>query len=259
MAAAPLDSSSTPPGAAATTAASSDQTRFHDDPMEDTEPQSTRKRPRLDSGSGACESWSTDEMSGRTVSSATAADGGDGAADQESSAASRPASRVTINTKSPTIGSGQPSVSNFDGPATSSSSPTVPHQSSDTAPPAQSADTGAHSYNAMSLSSSPAQSPVIEVADAEDGDQDGNTSNWKPLGESLRDQMTPPEVVQLHTQLSLTEAFPKLQENLGLRENLEEICSIIEKGKRLIIVCCFAGSLAVANQIWAKTLNRESA
>lgn len=71
------------------------------------------------------------------------------------------------------------------------------------------------------------------MADVEEGDQDGNTSNWKPLGEALRDRMTPPEVVQLHTQLSLTEAFPKLQENLGLRENLEEICNIIEKGKGL--------------------------
>ena len=234
MAAAPLDSSSTPPGAAASTpAASSDQMHFHDDSMEDTNPQSTRKRPRLDSGSGACESWSTDEMSGRTVSSATAADGEDSAADHEPSVSSRPANRVTINTKSPTTGSGQPSVDNFDGPATSSSSPTAPHQASDTAPPAQSADFGAHSSNAISLSSSPAQSPEIEVADVEEGDQDGNTSNWKPLGEALRDRMTPPEVVQLHTQLSLTEAFPKLQENLGLRENLEEICNIIEKGKGL--------------------------
>lgn len=239
MAAAPLDSSSTPPGAAAAaTASSSDQTRFHDDSMEDTNRQSTRKRPRLDSGSGAHESWSTDEMSGRTASSATATGGGGGvAADQdeeeeekEEEETSRPANRVTINTKSPTE---KPSMSNFDGPAVSSSSPTDPDQSSATAPAvAQPAEVDARSSNptSISISSSPAQSPEIEVADVEDGDQDGNTSSWKPLGDALRDRVTPPEVVQLHTQLSLTEAFPKLHENLGLRENLEEICSIIEKG-----------------------------
>lgn len=234
MAAAPLDSSSTPPGAAAATASSSDQTRFHDDSMEDTNRQSTRKRPRLDSGSGAYESWSTDEMSGRTVSSGGG--GGGEAADHaegEEEDTSRPANRVTINTKSPTE---KPSVSNLDGPVVSSSSSTDPDPSSSssaTAPavaqPAE-VDTRPSHPTSISLSSSPAQSPEIEVADVDDGDQDGNMSSWKPLGDALRERVTPPEVVELHTQLSLTEAFPKLHENLGLRENLEDICSIIEKG-----------------------------
>lgn len=227
MAAAPLESSSTPPGAAA---ASSDQTRFHREPMEDSDPQSTRKRPRLDSGSGACESWSTDEMSGRTVS-VSAVDGGQEAPAPPSP--SRPASRVTINTKSPTIGAGEHQPAGpGDDPSTSSSSSTVYDQSCVTAPPAHSADLGRS--NAISLSTSPARSPEIEVADLEDVDQEGNTSSWKPLGEALRDRVTP-EVVQLHDQVSLTEAFPKFQENLGLRENLDEICAIIEKGKRAAI------------------------
>lgn len=239
MAAAPLDSSSTPPGVAAAAASSSDQTRFHDESMEDINLQSTRKRPRLDSGSGAYESWSTDEMSGRTVSSGG---GGGVAADQgeeeeeveeeeeEGEGTSRPANRVTINTKSPME---KPSVSNLDGPVVSSSSSTDPDPSSATAPAvAQPAEVDARSSNppSISLSPSPAQSPEIEVADVEDGDQDGNMSSWKPVGDVLRDRVTPPEVVQLHTQLSLTEAFPKIHENLGLRENLEEICTIIEKG-----------------------------
>lgn len=221
MAAAPLDSSSSPPGAAAT-AASSDQTRFHGDPMEDTDPQSTRKRPRLDSGSRACESLSTDEMSGRT----------------DPAPASRPASRVAINMKSPTIESGELQSGPVNDPApSSSSSSTVPDQSAlggdGAAPPAQPADTiGGHSTNAISLSSSPARSPEIEVADVEDVHQDANMSNWRPLGEGLRDRVTP-EVVQIHDQLSLMDAFPKLQENLSLRENLDEICAIIEKGKAL--------------------------
>lgn len=238
MAAAPLDSSSTPPGAAA---AESDQTRFHGDPMEDTDPQSTRKRPRLDSGSRVCESWSTDEMSGRTAAAAAPVTAADGAADQEASApASRPASRVTINVKSPTTGSRELESGPVDDPATSSSSSTtLPDQSSSAggAPPIQSksADTdtaaGQASNNAISLSSSPVQSPEIEVADVEDVDQDTNTtSNWKPLGEAMRDRVTP-EVVQLQDQLSLTDTFPKLHEQLGLRGNLDEVCAIIEKGK----------------------------
>ena len=239
MAAAPLDSSSTPPGAAA---AESDQTRFHGDPMEDTDPQSTRKRPRLDSGSRVCESWSTDEMAGRTAAAAAPVTAADGAADQEASAAaSRPASRVTINVKSPTTGSRELESGPVDDPATSSSSSTtLPDQSSSAggAPPtqSQSADTsntaaGQASNNAISLSSSPVQSPEIEVADVEDVDQDTNTtSTWKPLGEAMRDRVTP-EVVQLQDQLSLTDTFPKLHEHLGLRENLDEVCAIIEKGE----------------------------
>lgn len=240
MAAAPLDSSSTPPGAAA---AESDQTRFHGDPMEDTDPQSTRKRPRLDSGSRVCESWSTDEMSGRTAAATAPVTAADGAADQEASAAaaSRPASRVTINVKSPTTGSRELESGPVDDPATSSSSSTtLPDQSSSAggAPPtqSQSADTsntaaGQASNNAISLSSSPVQSPEIEVADVEDVDQDTNTtSTWKPLGEAMRDRVTP-EVVQLQDQLSLTDTFPKLHEHLGLRENLDEVCAIIEKGE----------------------------
>lgn len=239
MAAAPLDSSSTPPGAAA---AESDQTRSHGDPMEDTDPQSTRKRPRLDSGSRVCESWSTDEMAGRTAAAAAPVTAADGAADQEASAAaSRPASRVTINVKSPTTGSRELESGPVDDPATSSSSSTtLPDQSSSAggAPPiqSQSADTdavaGQASNNAISLSSSPVQSPEIEVADVEDVDQDTNTSNWKPLEEAMRDRVTP-EVVQLQDQLSLTDTFPKLHEQLGLRENLDEVCAIIEKGKEI--------------------------
>ena len=239
MAAAPLDSSSTPPGAAA---AESDQTRSHGDPMEDTDPQSTRKRPRLDSGSRVCESWSTDEMAGRTAAAAAPVTAADGAADQEASAAaSRPASRVTINVKSPTTGSRELESGPVDDPATSSSSSTtLPDQSSSAggAPPiqSQSADTdavaGQASNDAISLSSSPVQSPEIEVADVEDVDQDTNTSNWKPLEEAMRDRVTP-EVVQLQDQLSLTDTFPKLHEQLGLRENLDEVCAIIEKGKEI--------------------------
>jgi ubiquitin carboxyl-terminal hydrolase 34 len=91
-------------------------------------------------------------------------------------------------------------------------------------------DVGACASNAISLSSSPAQSPEIEVAELEDMDQDPNTSSWKPLGEALGDS----EVVQLHEQLSLTETFPKFRGDLDLRDNLEEIGAIIEKGMEIL-------------------------
>lgn len=168
--------------------------------MEDTDPQATRKRPRLDSGSGPRESMSTDDSSGgQAAASPVPAD----------LASRRPASRVTINMKSPT-GSvkAQP-----DQPGSAAS-----------APPADASAAGA-----QSASSSPAQSPEIEVAEVEDMDQDPNTSSWRPLGEALRDHAAA-EVVQLHEPLSLTDSFPKLRGNLDLRESLEEISSMIEKG-----------------------------
>ncbi|XHG03146.1 hypothetical protein AWENTII_006465 [Aspergillus wentii] len=212
MAAAPLESSSTPPGAIST-----DPTRPKNDPMEDSDPQTTRKRPRLDSGSGACESLSTDETSASRTSDSTAA--APAAPDQEASVSTRPASRVTINMKSPT---------SVDMTAESVDS-TSPEQLG-AEPAAQSTDPDdAHAPNVISLSSSPAQSPEIEVAELEDMDQEPDVSNWRTLGEALRDPVTP-DVVQLHDQLLLTETFPKINENLDLRENVEEIWTIIEKG-----------------------------
>ena len=95
MAAAPLESSSTtPPGVQST-----DSTRPPGDPMEDTAPQSTRKRPRLDSGSGIRENWS-DKTDAAPMSDQ--APGAPAPGDHEALASTRPPSRVTINVKSPT-------------------------------------------------------------------------------------------------------------------------------------------------------------
>jgi ubiquitin carboxyl-terminal hydrolase 34 len=77
------------------------------------------------------------------------------------------------------------------------------------------------------------RSPEIEVADLEDMDQDPNTSNWRPLGEALRDQGAA-EVVQVHERLSLADSFPKIRGNVDLRESLEEIVTMIEKGEFMV-------------------------
>ncbi|KAF7594517.1 hypothetical protein BBP40_008964 [Aspergillus hancockii] len=181
--------------------------------MEESDPQSTRKRPRLDSGSGIREPWSTNEVSASRISDRTS--DASVTIEQEAPALTRPASRMTINTKSP-VTDNMASIIKDTG-----ADPSSAH------PPAHSADDiGACASNAISLSSSPVQSPEIEVAELEDMDQDPNISSWKPLGETMGD----PDVVQLHEQLSLAETFPKFRGDLDLRENLEEMGTIIEKG-----------------------------
>ncbi|KAI2935085.1 hypothetical protein CBS147320_819 [Aspergillus niger] len=217
MAAAPLDSSSTPPE----TTSSIDSTRPLGHPMEESDPQSTRKRPRLDSGSGTCESRSIPDETAATrfpndIPDAPATTG------QDASPSSRPASRVVIKLKSPVP----------DNMASKPGDSPVEHPSGGDLPTQSAAgETGLDASTAISLSSSPTQSPEIEVADLEDMDQDPNTSSWKSLGEAMREPETP-EVVQLHDQPPLTETFPRLIIGNELRENLEEICAIIEKGSQ---------------------------
>ncbi|KAL1880253.1 hypothetical protein Plec18167_003656 [Paecilomyces lecythidis] len=185
--------------------------------MEDTDPQTTRKRPRLDSGSGARESMSTPGSPSDPVSDQAAASP---TPDQEVLAQTRPASRVTINMKSPaTVKSDSATMESH--PEQSDTSP-LPH-------PGQSAEINPQSSTAISISSSPTQSPEIEVADVEDMDQDPATTNWRSLGDALRGQAAT-EVVQLREQLSLPDSFPKLRGNPDLRESIEEMGALIEKG-----------------------------
>lgn len=214
MAGAPLESSSTPPDIISTPP---HQTGSHSISMDDTDPQATRKRPRLDSGSGARESMSTPGSPSDPVPEQAAASP---TADQEALAQQRPASRVTINMKSPaTVKSDSATVESQ--PEQSDASP-LPR-------PRQSAEINPQSSAAISISSSPTQSPEIEVADVEEMDQDPTTTNWRSLGDALRGQAAT-EVVRLHEQLSLPEAFPKLRGNLELREAIEEMGALIEKG-----------------------------
>ncbi|KAL4923242.1 putative ubiquitin C-terminal hydrolase [Aspergillus undulatus] len=207
MAAAPLESSSTPPDATST-----DTTRPPGDSMEEIDPRSTRKRPRLDSGSGACEALpAPDETPAPLPKTAPDAPV---TADQEAPTPNRPASRMTINMKSPTT------AGNHSPAPESTKEPDV-----DTSAQAS----GEQPTNVVSISSSPAQSPEIEVAELEDMDQDPNTTSWKSLGEALRDPSMP-DVVELREQVYLPDDFPTLDQDREPRENLEDICAMIEKG-----------------------------
>ncbi|KAL5003429.1 hypothetical protein BDV10DRAFT_154983 [Aspergillus recurvatus] len=211
MAVAPLESSSTPPDAT-----SNDTTRPPGELMEEIDPQSTRKRPRLDSGSGACESLpAPDEASAPLPETAPDAPA---KADQEAAVPNRPASRMTINMKSPTTADKRPS-------APEDTLTGEPDADTD----ASARTSGGQPSNVVSLSSSPAQSPEIEVAELEDMDQDPNTTNWKSLDEALRDPLVA-DVVQLREQVHLPDSFPVLDQDREPRENLEEICLYIEKG-----------------------------
>ncbi|KAJ5788201.1 hypothetical protein N7457_003191 [Penicillium paradoxum] len=91
MAEPPPDSSYTPPHTPLI-----EESPFISDFMEDLDPQATRKRPRLDSGSRVSPTLSLEGTS-RTASIAPASD-----MDQTSDSGN-PASRVTINTKSPAM------------------------------------------------------------------------------------------------------------------------------------------------------------
>ncbi|KAL4910198.1 hypothetical protein BDW74DRAFT_144626 [Aspergillus multicolor] len=214
MAVAPLESSSTPPGATST-----DTTRSPGDSMEEIDTQSTRKRPRLDSGSGACEYLpAPDEAS--TALSETAPNA-PAIADQVAAVPNRPASRMTINMKSPTAAAAD------DLPSAREDTPAGEHIA-DANTDADARNSGEQPSNVVSLSPSPTKSPEIEVAELEDMDQDPSTTSWKSLGEALRDPSVP-DVVQLREQVDLLDTFPAINHE-NPRENLEEAIYLIEKG-----------------------------
>ena len=200
MAEPPPESSHSPPGTPL-----SDSTRAHSS-MEDSDPQGHRKRPRLDSGSRVSESLS---IEGAALTPAAPASAMDLTPD------SRP-SKMTINVKSPT------SEMDFETIDPALAQPDAPQPQSDS-------DPDAHPDNVISISSSPAHSPEIEVADLEDMDQDPKNSSWRPLEEALRDQESP-EVIEVDDMLSLVDSFPRVRDRMTPRENLQMIIMMIEKG-----------------------------
>ncbi|KAK2762638.1 hypothetical protein FQN54_000811 [Arachnomyces sp. PD_36] len=226
MASAPLENSSTPDGATST-----DPSRSHGEFMEDRDTQSTRKRPRLDSGNLTREAMATDETA---AGGENREPGTDSLAEQsaptnpEPQTSQRPASRVTINVKSPTVpGSSDPTPSYNE----TMESPQVNLSDGDHSerPPSSTTNLGADVSAAISISSSPAPSLEIEVAEVEDMDQDPTTSNWRSLEDALTEQ-SPPPVVQIHDNLSIIDSFPRFRLNGEAREAVEDAANMFEKG-----------------------------
>lgn len=212
MAAAPLESSSTPPRETST-----EPTRPQHESMEDNDPQSTRKRPRLDSGSGVSDSLKMDEASASRMPDPS--EPAPAASDDQEAAASDPPSsnQVTINTKSPV--SAEVTLESVDTSTVHSGG----------RPSSEPAEVGTDASTAISLNSTPAQSPEIMVAEVEDMDQDPSSSNWHSLHEAPRQALSPEP--QLQPQVSFTDNFPRVRRQYGLRENILEISGILEKSR----------------------------
>lgn len=194
--------------------------------MEDRDTQGTRKRPRLDSGSRVGESLS---IEGASLTPAAPASDMDVTPDPDPEAEqAAPSNKMTINVKSP--GPAKSPAPAMDPEPPQSPRPQPP--GTDAQPQSLEPDVPSADANVISISSSPAQSPEIEVAELEDMDQDPNTSNWRPLEEALREQGQP-ELVQVDEMASLVDSFPKVRERLSARENLNKICQMIESGMEL--------------------------
>lgn len=230
MESAPLESSSNPAGAT-----SADPSRSHGEFMEDRDLQSTRKRPRLDSGNHTRESMATDELAaggenGVSGTDSLAAEQSTSATNSDSQTSQRPPSRVTINMKSPTTVPDSPDATTSHNETTHNS-----HLNSSDGDPSEHPQDSAENMPgqvsaAISISSSPAQSPEIEVAEVEDMDQDPGTSSWRSLGDALMDP-SPPAVVQIDGDLPITDSFPRFRINGELREAVDDISNALEKGK----------------------------
>ncbi|CAG8135950.1 unnamed protein product [Penicillium salamii] len=199
MAEPPPESSYTPPDVSINASPSP-----HDS-MEDLDPQATRKRPRLDSGSGVSPTLSLDGTS-RTASVAPASDM------DEVSDSGRVASKVTINMKSP--------LSHLD--------PTEPELPDPNSKLLTDTDGAPHVIALSSTPSSP-RSPEIQVAEPEDMDQDPTASNWRPLEQVMQDQEDP-EVIEIQDTPTLADTFPKLDEDFTHRENFKALGDILELG-----------------------------
>ncbi|KAM5459241.1 putative ubiquitinyl hydrolase 1 [Microsporum canis] len=274
--------------------------------MEDLNSESTRKRPRLDSGSGAnCshdsapmttpttpaeasedakenqqrQDQADDTMTSTAKEAVDAADGdkmhgGPGTAPATASAGMlitpppldatqrsvngspvvppRPSSRVTINMKSPTSETEQTQqaiLTDGDGVLLTTDKQDVEAEQGgklasrevNSSQPDVVTSNGTEMNNAQASipmeqttviipDSPPSVTSVeIEVADPEDMDQDPATSSWRPLDDALRTAREP-EVVQIHEEISLAEAFPNFRTAYNIRDAVLDMKTAMERG-----------------------------
>ena len=108
-------------------------------------------------------------------------------------------------------------------------------------------------------SSSPAASRLqIEVAEVEDMDQDPSMSSWRPLEDALRAHVRaeePDGIPQLQDKFSPAGSFPRLRRNLGIRDAVEDIRKLFEKGELQgrnysyllvgMLMCCASGQATI--------------
>lgn len=222
MVGSPPASYRTPPGAPLI-----DPTRPQNDSMEEPDPERVQKRPRLDSGSGVSPTISIDAAAVAAPASSSASASAPASAVATPPPApslemdttpdqTRPA-KVTINVKSPTsetdLANGMRDPSPVPG-----DTPTRP----DSTEPNETAS------DVISISSSPAHSPEIQAGDPEDMD-----GNWQTLEDAIQEE----DVLEVEDLApSLIDSFPRVRENLSVRDNLVRIVALIQKGRTSVSI-----------------------
>jgi len=207
--------------------------------MEDADPSSTRKRPRLDSGDRAHRSMSADPL-GATPSNAGLAKapatspGGQPALQSSKAADGLPPlalkpSKVTINVREPAANTSpiqqitQTNVVSSIRGGGGGDAFSGTHQLS-------SAAVGSPSAKAISIASSPPRSPEIEVAEVEDMNDDLGETRWKSLASDTT-ITSAKEAKAIHT--LLLDQFPHSSGQTGpaLKQTVTLIAAALQKSK----------------------------
>lgn len=212
------------------------------DSMEDADSSVTRKRPRLDSGKRTFRSMSADKAVGASGSSEHEAPASlpthsrsvepeilrtPSPIQKQLPPLDRTPSRVTINVRTPagpnsTANSSTGPEPDSGGPHTGSHGSRAVDSDNDVG---KSANSAGNSPQAISISSSPARSPEIEVAEVEDMDQDPSETRWT----SIVNIMGPDGTLE-----TLFDTFPLSDRYPSLRETVAYITQMFEKGNKAL-------------------------
>lgn len=202
-----------------------ESTRPHEDLMEELDSQVTRKRPRLDSGSDVHQSLSIDACTTPTAP----------APEIDLTPDSARPSKVTINVKSPNVEMPTDTEKTEQSPENPQPSDPLSTMSQPPTPTTNPHNSDATSQKPISISSSPTQSPEIEVADLEDYEDDPSTSGtgWHRIEDTLRaEKMESSELVDDDLDddaTALASSFPKIFDTNSPRDNLLGVIALLKE------------------------------
>ncbi|KAL9612762.1 MAG: hypothetical protein Q9167_002647 [Letrouitia subvulpina] len=195
--------------------------------MEDADSSSTRKRPRLDSGnhtmSADRSSATPSQLDSSTAPTTPPLDRplqSNEHSDAFLSTIDRTPSKVTINVRDQSHHSPVLASTNHDRNAV-----VLEHKGGLTSPDevGEPSEAKSPSPKIISVSSSPARSPEIEVAEVEDINEEPGQTKWRPLVSSVLDAKA--------VQESLLERFPYLSQARDLPHTVVMLASHFEKSK----------------------------
>ena len=198
--------------------------------MEDADSSVTRKRPRLDSGDRTRRSMSADRIypipsepsnarASLTPPRGNASPKHTGIA-SISPSADRTPSKVTINVRDPAPHiSPTPPIANGAHLSTTSDKQDIPTSNQTES----STRINSMSSDVVSVTSTPARSPEIEVAEVEDMNQESGETRWRPLARLIDAK---------ETQGALLDLFPYGHRQTNLRHTVTLLGNAFEKSKR---------------------------